>query len=123
VSGHAVLVALAVFAAAIGVPGAVHGGLWLAFRSPAWLFAGWWAGTAVAGVVNCLSDAGAHRAGWAAASAVAAVIAWLCLGRGERKDRARRWLGAKSRALRDALARKARELSVPRPVLAPGGAR
>lgn len=62
---------------------------------------------------------------FAAGSAINVLVslAMWWLSRRKRKDRARKLLGAKSRALRDALVRRARELSVPRPVLAPGGAR
>jgi hypothetical protein len=59
--------------------------------------------------------------GAAAAGASVAVAAWLwwkSSSRGKRK-RAAALLGAKSRALRDALVRKAREAGTPRRVLQP----
>jgi hypothetical protein len=54
--------------------------------------------------------------------AVAVVMHWL---NRRRRDKARACLGAKSRALRDALVRRQRELTCPRSVLrpVPGGAR
>lgn len=85
----------------------------------------WWAGAGAANAVAAMADlaagAGWNAAGEAIAVVIAAVLWWL--SRRKRGDRARRWLGAKSKALRDAVVRKARELSVPRPVLVPGGAR
>lgn len=63
--------------------------------------------------------------GWWAAGgqAIAALIALaLWWSRRKGRKRAARWLGAKSRAARDALVRRAREALQPRPVLAPGGA-
>jgi membrane protein implicated in regulation of membrane protease activity len=57
--------------------------------------------------------------------ATAAVVAWLWWRRRKRRRRARDAIGAKSRALRDALVRRAREAAKPRPVLrpVPGGVR
>lgn len=63
---------------------------------------------------------------WSLASfACAAVLAWLWWHRRKRRKRARGALGAKSRALRDALVRRTREAAQPRPVLrpVPGGVR
>lgn len=57
----------------------------------------------------------------AIAEAVVLILWWL--GRRKGRKRAAKWLGAKSRALRDAIVRKARQAAQPRPVLAPGGAR
>jgi hypothetical protein len=57
---------------------------------------------------------------WAAFSAAAAALmAWLWWRKRRRKGRAKAWLGAKSRALRDALVAKQREVTRPRPVLRP----
>ena len=85
----------------------------------------WWAGAtavnAFLALVDLIAGTSWYAAGEAIAAGIAAVLWWL--SRRKRRDRARRWLGAKSKALRDAIVRKARELSVPRPVLAPGGAR
>jgi membrane protein implicated in regulation of membrane protease activity len=57
--------------------------------------------------------------------AVAAVMAWLWWHRRKRRKRAGDALGAKSRALRDALIRRTRQAAKPRPVLrpVPGGVR
>lgn len=56
---------------------------------------------------------------------MATVLAWLWWRRRKRRKRARDALGAKSRALRDALVRRTREAAQPRPVLrpVPGGVR
>jgi membrane protein implicated in regulation of membrane protease activity len=51
--------------------------------------------------------------------AMAAVLAWLWWHRRKRRRRAQAALGAKSRALRDALVRRTREAAKPRPVLRP----
>lgn len=48
---------------------------------------------------------------------------WWWHSRRKGRKRAASLLGAKSRALRDALVKRARELARPRAVLAPGGAR
>lgn len=64
--------------------------------------------------------------GVATRGTLAAVVLWdWWHTRRKRKDRAPLALGAKGKALRDALVRKAREAAKPRPVLrpAPGGAR
>ena len=69
------------------------------------------------------------RAQWGSAAwsfALAMFFAWLAWKRWRRhRKRAAALLGAKSRALRDALVRKAREAAKPRPVLrpVPGAAR
>ena len=62
-----------------------------------------------------------HDMGWAAAGSAGSLIIALIIRwwRGKRR-KAAQLLGAKTRALRDALVRKAREAATPRPVLAPG---
>jgi hypothetical protein len=60
-------------------------------------------------------------AGQVIAFLIAVALCWW--SRRNRRDRAAKWLGAKSKALRDSLVKRARDLSQPRPVLAPGGAR
>ena len=58
-------------------------------------------------------------------AAVTAWVAWRLWRKRKNRKRALDALGAKSRALRDALVRKARDAARPRPVLrpVPGGAR
>jgi membrane protein implicated in regulation of membrane protease activity len=64
-----------------------------------------------------------YGAGTAGVTAVAAAVIWW--HRRKKRRRAAALLGAKSRALRDALVRRARQSARPRPVLrpVPGGAR
>jgi len=58
---------------------------------------------------------------WPAAAMLAALAAWWAWQwwNRRRKSRAKAWLGAKSKAVRDALVRKLREARKPRPVLRP----
>ena len=55
----------------------------------------------------------------AGSAASAAIGAWLWWRRRKRRDRAAGVIGAKSRALRDAIVAKLREVARPRPVLRP----
>jgi hypothetical protein len=85
---------------------------------PLWLLMA--ATDAFVGIIDTLDGT------WPAAPAqfaIAAFCGWMWWRRSDRRRRALAWLGAKSRAVRDALVRKAREVSQPRPVLVPGGAR
>jgi hypothetical protein len=93
----------------------IRGRHWAFYRGWGWAAGGGAVGYAISGAWNW--------AGLDAANALLAVILWW-LSRRKRK-RALRTLGAKSRALVAALARKAREAAKPRPVLrpVPGGAR
>ena len=61
-------------------------------------------------------QAWSSTAGCAVSALIAAVILWR---RKKKHGKAARLLGAKARALRDALVRKARDAAIPRPVLAP----
>jgi hypothetical protein len=84
----------------------------------------WWKACAVVDAAGAVLVVPASRpmAGGAGITAGIALALWWWLRRKGRK-RSASWLGAKSRALRDAIVRKARDLSQPRPVLVPGGAR
>ena len=73
------------------------------------------------GMEACYATSSALQGQWGAAvffAAIAAWWAWQWWNR-RRKGRAKAWLGAKSRAVRDALVRKLREARKPRPVLRP----
>ena len=88
---------------------------WRWFSWPA-VFCGW-TGSAVYGTCY-LATHGQWL--WAlAAGANAGLAIFLWWRRGRRRKRAPRAYGAKSRALVAALARKAREAAIPRPVLRP----
>lgn len=84
----------------------------LGWRHMFWVLVPW---SAAAGV---LAELFLHR-WWALPGYLFWIAAAIWHHTRKRRDRAKVWLGAKSRALRDALVRKARELSQPRPVLRP----
>lgn len=99
----------------------------VASRSP--LFAVWWYGalTILSVAVSALEMA-AGEWGWGLWTAVCAVangVMWWNSRNRRRRKRAAALIGAKSRAVRDALVRKVRERATPRRVLrpVPGGAR
>jgi hypothetical protein len=102
--------------------GPLWGWVWNRVTRSPWI--GGWLGCAA----GCLVGAVASRA-WllAVGAVVSAVIAVILYWWWRRKDRKRAasLIGAKSRALRDALVRRARETAKPRPVLRPqpGGVR
>jgi hypothetical protein len=108
---------------AIGLPPACSFGWHLLMRSSRHAFLGGWLSCAIWGVIIGILYRDWIWAIGNALSVVAAIVArWL---NRRRRDRAKAWLGAKSRALRDALVRRQREMLRPRPVLSPlpGGAR
>jgi hypothetical protein len=87
-----------------------------------------WISAAVGGLAFGAIAAGFTGGGWAgpagsAASLIVALAIWWWRRKKRRSVAA--MLGAKSRALRDALVRRARQVARPRPVLrpVPGGAR
>jgi Flp pilus assembly protein TadB len=85
----------------------------------------YWGRCALINAALALIDLAAGVRWIAAGVAIAALIALALWWWNRRKDRKRATglLGAKSRALRDALVRKARELTQPRPVHETGSAR
>lgn len=85
----------------------------------------WTAASAAFLVINVIYGAALHDLLPAAISAAYLTGALAFWWWRRRRDRMKAALGAKSRALRDALVRRAREAARPRPVLrpSPGGAR
>lgn len=109
-----------VIAIAIGVVLAIPGN-WLAARRPE--FGYWWYGLwaiICAGlvVVNALAGSWGWAA-WMTVCTAANAWSWWNCRRKRRKRKAMAAIGAKSRALRDALVRKVRDTARPRPVLRP----
>lgn len=92
---------------------------WFAYRMLHWRFnfiLGWLGSAAGLGSACAMAGRWTELA-CAGISATVAIFLWWFNRR--RRDRAKAWLGAKSKALRDALVRKQRELAKPRPVLRP----
>ena len=91
------------------------------FRHRRASFGAWIAGALTAGIAGAVAGIW----WWALGSAVSIAVAvcWWWFNR-RRRDRAKALLGAKSKALRDALVAKQREVTKPRPMLrpVPGGA-
>lgn len=89
----------------------------------------WWACAAAADfswmIAAILNGVAWEAAMWAVFGASAVWSWWDHHRKNRGKRKAREAIGAKSRALRDALVRRARQVARPRPVLrpAPGGAR
>lgn len=80
-----------------------------------------WTGTSAVSVIGGLISAAWESAGWGYAAGAAVSLGLALFFRWfnrRRRDRAAKLTGAKSRQLRDAMARRMRELA-PRPVLQP----
>jgi hypothetical protein len=84
------------------------------WRTHFWVFTGM---SAAGGIVGTLFDL--HRFLWYLPGYLFWVTAAIWFFTRRRRERAAKLIGAKTRALRDALARKAREAGQPRPVLRP----
>ena len=87
-----------------------------AFRRWTRFIPGWISAAVTIAIVDAVMSQWPYAAGAAASLALAVFLWWF---NRRRRDRAKAWLGAKSRALRDALVRRQREVWKPRPVLRP----
>lgn len=76
----------------------------------------WAANAVILAVLAACFRQWAYLSGCALSFAVAVIVRWW---NRRRRDRARKWLGAKSRALRDAIVRRMRDVTTPRRILRP----
>jgi len=126
VTAHHVTAAVISAALFVAIPEVQYRLAWLVTRRPRSWHAWLWLGCATGGLVGCALEAQAGTADKAAGTGIASVVnaaVWWCLRRRKGRRRAAGLPGAKSRALRDAIVKRARELAQPRPVAVPGGAR